>query len=248
MFKGQSSRVALVILACVVICACVFCPVMTAKAPVPALQSPWFIPHIIMYMFCYAFLGAATLLSLLPTFPRRGGERVQSSKFKVQSSLPPTPPEGKGAKFKVVGELVEPQGSRFKVSGSTIDLLVYVGLALMTIGMLFGALWAKDAWGHYWAWDPKETWAAATWFLYLTYIHAFKVQGSRKPTPDPSRREGSKVQSSSKNGGEMLQKTPSRGKGVVAVCLLVLAFCCLQMCWWGINYLPAAQEISVHTY
>ena len=38
------------------------------------------------------------------------------------------------------------------------DNLVNVGLAFMTLGMLFGALWAKEAWGHYWSWDPKETW------------------------------------------------------------------------------------------
>ena len=51
------------------------------------------------------------------------------------------------------------------------DNLVNVGLAFMTLGMLFGALWAKEAWGHYWSWDPKETWAAATWLGYLCYIH-----------------------------------------------------------------------------
>ena len=39
--------------------------------------------------------------------------------------------------------------------------------------MLTGAIRAKEAWGHYWAWDPKETWAAATWFAYLVYIHFF---------------------------------------------------------------------------
>ena len=51
------------------------------------------------------------------------------------------------------------------------DNLTYVGLAFMTLGMLSGAIWAKAAWGHYWAWDPKETWAAATWFSYLGYVH-----------------------------------------------------------------------------
>ena len=51
------------------------------------------------------------------------------------------------------------------------DRLAYIGTALLTLGMLSGALWAKDAWGHYWNWDPKETWAAATWFLYVGYIH-----------------------------------------------------------------------------
>ena len=95
-----------------------------------------------------------------------------------------------------------------------IDTLVYVGLAFLTFGMLSGALWAKDAWGHYWSWDPKETWAAITWLVYLFYIH-LRLAGN------PSRR---------------------------SLCLLlVFAFACLQMCWWGVNYLPSAQD-SVHVY
>ncbi len=42
---------------------------------------------------------------------------------------------------------------------------------LSSIGMLLGSLWAKEAWGNYWSWDPKETWAAITWMGYLLYIH-----------------------------------------------------------------------------
>ena len=52
-----------------------------------------------------------------------------------------------------------------------IDNLLGGGLALFTVGMLTGALWAKQAWGEYWSWDAKEAWAAATWFLYLGAIH-----------------------------------------------------------------------------
>ena len=51
------------------------------------------------------------------------------------------------------------------------DNLVYIGFAFLTMGLLFGALWAKEAWGHYWTWDPKETWALLTWLVYLIYIH-----------------------------------------------------------------------------
>ena len=95
------------------------------------------------------------------------------------------------------------------------DNLVYVGLSFMTLGMLMGALWAKEAWGHYWAWDPKETWAAATWMAYLAYVHFRRARpGSIKP----------------------------------ALYMLLACFVLLQMCWWGINYLPAAQGASVHTY
>ena len=41
--------------------------------------------------------------------------------------------------------------------------------------VLAGFLWAKEAWGHYWSWDPKETWAAITWFAYLIYVHYRKT-------------------------------------------------------------------------
>jgi ABC-type transport system involved in cytochrome c biogenesis permease subunit len=95
------------------------------------------------------------------------------------------------------------------------DNLIYVGLAFLTIGMLFGALWAKEAWGHYWSWDPKETWAAITWLAYLIYVHYRQL---------PRQRER------------------------LALGMLIVAFILLQMCWWGINYLPSAQGSSVHTY
>lgn len=53
----------------------------------------------------------------------------------------------------------------------SIDNLVYLGIAMMTLGILMGAVWAKQAWGNYWTWDAKEVWAAVTWFSYLAYIH-----------------------------------------------------------------------------
>ena len=95
------------------------------------------------------------------------------------------------------------------------DNLVYVGLAFLTIGMLFGALWAKEAWGHYWSWDPKETWAAITWLAYLIYVHYRQLQLHRER---------------------------------LALWIIIISFVLLQMCWWGINYLPSAQGSSVHTY
>jgi ABC-type transport system involved in cytochrome c biogenesis permease subunit len=52
-----------------------------------------------------------------------------------------------------------------------MDNLVYVGFGFLMLGMLMGAIWAKEAWGHYWAWDPKETWAFVTAAAYLVYIH-----------------------------------------------------------------------------
>ena len=52
-----------------------------------------------------------------------------------------------------------------------MDNLVYIGFGFLMLGMLMGCVWAKEAWGHYWSWDPKETWAFITSAAYLIYIH-----------------------------------------------------------------------------
>ncbi len=52
-----------------------------------------------------------------------------------------------------------------------MDNVVYIGFGFLILGMLMGAVWAKEAWGHYWSWDPKETWAFVTSAAYLVYIH-----------------------------------------------------------------------------
>ena len=98
---------------------------------------------------------------------------------------------------------------------SPLTSIVCIGISLITIGMLFGALWAKEAWGDYWSWDPKETWALITWFAYLVYVHYRQI-----PTHRPRR----------------------------ALWVLLISFVLLQMCWWGIKYLPAAQGSSIHVY
>ena len=170
------------VLALVFICVNLFKPEIHSKTLMPALQSPWFAPHVIVYMFAYAVFGVATLMAIYLLFV---SNRRSSSTLSMEGS------------------------------GVALDNLVYVGLAFMTFGMLFGALWAKEAWGHYWSWDPKETWAAITWFAYLIYIH-YRQLPKHKPR--------------------------------LALWLLIISFVLLQMCWWGINYLPSAQGASVHTY
>ena len=51
------------------------------------------------------------------------------------------------------------------------DNLVHIGFGFLALGLLLGAIWAKQAWGHYWSWDPKETLAFMTGAAYLVYIH-----------------------------------------------------------------------------
>ncbi|WGU70395.1 cytochrome c biogenesis protein CcsA [Capnocytophaga canimorsus] len=104
------------------------------KTLMPALQSVWFIPHVIVYIFAYAMLGMASLTAVY-------GIYLCKKQRDTQNAIAVT------------------------------DQLIKIGYVFLTFGLLFGALWAKEAWGHYWTWDPKETWAFITWLAYLVYIH-----------------------------------------------------------------------------
>ena len=138
----------------------------------PALQSPWFIPHVTVYMFSYSLLGCAFVIALVRLFKKNDDLFLAA------------------------------------------DTLIYIGVSFLTFGMLSGAIWAKAAWGHFWNWDPKETWALVTWLVYLLYMHL---------------------------------RLYRKGSAGLLCFLLIFAFACLQMCWWGINYLPSAQD-SIHVY
>lgn len=61
--------------------------------------------------------------------------------------------------------------------------IIGLGFPLLTIGIIAGAVWANEAWGSYWSWDPKETWALITWLVFAAYLHARITQGwqGRKP-------------------------------------------------------------------
>lgn len=166
------------VMSLVFICINLFKPEIHNKTLMPALQSPWFAPHVIVYMFAYAMLGAGAVVAVYLL--------VRSRKRAIEPGVM-----------------------------NLCDNLVYVGTAFLTIGMLFGALWAKEAWGHYWSWDPKETCAAATWLGNLLYIH-FRFQKNKQYRS--------------------------------ALGILVFAFILLQVCWFGVNYLPSAQGNSVHVY
>ncbi|NET56562.1 MAG: c-type cytochrome biogenesis protein CcsB [Symploca sp. SIO2E6] len=69
----------------------------------------------------------------------------------------------------------------------TLDNISYriigLGFPLLTIGIIAGAVWANEAWGTYWSWDPKETWALITWLVFAAYLHARIIRGwqGRRP-------------------------------------------------------------------
>jgi cytochrome c-type biogenesis protein CcsB len=61
--------------------------------------------------------------------------------------------------------------------------IIGMGFPLLTIGILSGAVWANEAWGSYWSWDPKETWALITWLIFAIYLHIRMTRGwnGKKP-------------------------------------------------------------------
>lgn len=73
---------------------------------------------------------------------------------------------------------------KFNISAETLDEITYksiaVGFPIFTLGgLIFGAIWADQAWGTYWSWDPKETWSLITWFVYAFYLHSRMIRGWR---------------------------------------------------------------------
>ena len=126
-----------------------------AVAPlVPALHSVWFLIHIVAAAISGAAFNVGGLMSILYLIKKRAEERGT-----VRGYLRRLPDSRK------------------------IDLIAYRFLAfafpLWTFTVVAGAIWAEYAWGRYWGWDPKETWALVTWVIYACYLHARSTAGWR---------------------------------------------------------------------
>jgi cytochrome c-type biogenesis protein CcsB len=117
---------------------------------IPALQSQWLVWHVIFSIIgeaAFAVAFGASVMYLVRSSAKKGGW--------AEKNLP---------------EL------------NTLDIVSYraiaIGFPVFTIGaLIFGAIWAKYAWGDYWTWDPKETWALITWIVYAIYLHARILRG-----------------------------------------------------------------------
>ena len=101
----------------------------------PALQSPWFVPHVMAYLISYALATVGFILALRALRARRGAP------------------------------------DRLAPLTAGVDAVTRLAFPFMTFGLLSGALWAETAWGRYWSWDAKETWALIMWLLYAAYFH-----------------------------------------------------------------------------
>nr|YP_010826975.1 cytochrome c heme attachment protein [Brandisia discolor]YP_010827516.1 cytochrome c heme attachment protein [Brandisia hancei x Brandisia discolor]WFD56199.1 cytochrome c heme attachment protein [Brandisia discolor]WFD56289.1 cytochrome c heme attachment protein [Brandisia discolor]WFD57009.1 cytochrome c heme attachment protein [Brandisia discolor]WFD57099.1 cytochrome c heme attachment protein [Brandisia discolor]WFD57189.1 cytochrome c heme attachment protein [Brandisia discolor] len=146
---------------------------------VPALQSEWLIMHVSMMILGYAALLCGSLLSvslLVITVKKKRKFFSTSNHFLNESFF--------------FGE-IEYMNERSNVFQNTsffsprnyyrsqliqqLDYWSYrvisLGFIFLTIGILSGAVWANEAWGSYWSWDPKETWAFITWIVFAIYLH-----------------------------------------------------------------------------
>ncbi|MBI5846711.1 MAG: c-type cytochrome biogenesis protein CcsB [Nitrospirae bacterium] len=80
------------------------------------------------------------------------------------------------------GGLLKKVIGSFNISAEMLDELTYksiaIGFPIFTLGgLIFGAIWADQAWGKYWTWDPKETWSLITWFMYAFFLHSRLMRG-----------------------------------------------------------------------
>jgi cytochrome c-type biogenesis protein CcsB len=118
----------------------------------PALQSYWLVIHVVAAVTSAGVFTVGAAISLLFLVVDRAERRGETNR--VTERLP---------------------------SAATLDRLAYRVHAfvfpLWTFAVIAGAIWAESAWGRYWGWDPKETWAFITWVVYAAYLHARATAG-----------------------------------------------------------------------
>ena len=149
---------------------------------VPALRSSWLVMHVSVIMVSYAALLVGSLLSLAVLVTDRGQQLELRS-----SSI------GSGGYRQAELAAVTTGGSGFNFSSGNLSLseqldslsyrTITLGFLLLSVGIVSGAVWANEAWGSWWSWDPKETWALICWLVYAAYLHTRLSRGwqGRRP-------------------------------------------------------------------
>jgi cytochrome c-type biogenesis protein CcsB len=184
---------------------------MQASAPlVPALKSNWLMMHVSVMMLSYSTLMVGAVLAIAFLFVTRGqeielrgssfggsGYRLTSSlatqNVATASSVEPISTMGTSDLGSTAVLELPTMASTATLTpqrlglADTLDNISYriigLGFPLLTIGIIAGGVWANEAWGSYWSWDPKETWALITWLVFAAYLHSRITKGwqGRKP-------------------------------------------------------------------
>jgi cytochrome c-type biogenesis protein CcsB len=156
------------------------------QALLPALNSYWRQIHVTSMIAATSVLGLGCVFTILYLVKERAERRQVAALAELQP--PPimggavdadAPPDfAPGADDPVVGPVV--RRGILPASG-TLDRLAYrfiaFGFPIWTFGTICGAIWAQQAWGRYWGWDPKETWSFITWTIFAGYLHARATAG-----------------------------------------------------------------------
>ena len=158
-----------------------------ASPLVPALRSSWLVMHVSVIMVSYAALMVGSLLSVAVLLTDRDEElELRSSSIGTGAYRRPKVLSIEGGV--AVQNPPEVQLSSIHFSRTEqLDSLSYrtitVGFLLLTVGIISGAVWANEAWGSWWSWDPKETWALICWLVYAAYLHTRLSRGwqGRRP-------------------------------------------------------------------
>ncbi len=123
----------------------------------PALQSAWFVPHVMVYFVGYAAVAFAAGVAVVQLLASRIHWVKRLTEMKAGSIL---------------------TGEPLDLDAITYGMIRF-GFITLTLGLLVGSVWAKSAWGDFWVWDPKENWSLVTWLVYGAYLHLRKVRGWR---------------------------------------------------------------------
>lgn len=136
----------------------------------PSLQSNWLMMHVSVMMLSYGTLILGSLLCLLFLLLNRYGRK--------QPDI--TPVTASSITVDTTEKIIEAK-SLSKSLLEIIDIwsyrLIGLGFPFLTLGIISGAVWANEAWGAYWSWDPKESWALITWLTFAIYLHARLIKG-----------------------------------------------------------------------
>ena len=150
---------------------------------VPALRSSWLIMHVSVIMCSYAALLIGSILSFavfLVDWNKQFNIRnssIGSGGFRHSSDLYLNDQNDKFNSIQPIGF----------TNAEQLDSLSYraitAGFLLLTVGLISGAVWANEAWGSWWSWDPKETWALICWLVYAAYLHTRITRGWQGKKP-----------------------------------------------------------------
>ena len=162
---------------------------MQAPSPlVPALKSNWLMMHVTVMMLSYASLIVGSLLGIFFLILVNGRKEEillqgnsYGNSFK-ENTLVDTAFYKEESPKEYSNLVIEEPKTEAIVKDNRLSLLesidnlsyrtISFGFPLLTIGIIAGAVWANEAWGSYWSWDPKETWALITWLVFASYLHA----------------------------------------------------------------------------